>query len=64
MLSVSDQYMCEFSHYIRRILIVLLLAAFAIAFLALIMEAVRTSETQIYFNDTTRRCIPQGYYLQ
>jgi hypothetical protein len=24
------------------------------------MEAVRISETSVYFNETTRRCIPEG----
>jgi hypothetical protein len=27
------------------------------------MEAVRTSETSVYFNGTTRRYIPEGYHL-
>jgi hypothetical protein len=30
---------------------------------ALMMEAVRTSETSIYFNETTRRYIPEGCHL-
>jgi hypothetical protein len=30
---------------------------------ALFMEAVRTSETSVYFNDTTRREIPEGFHL-
>jgi hypothetical protein len=28
------------------------------------MEAVRTSETSVYFNKTIRRYIPEGYNLQ
>jgi hypothetical protein len=28
------------------------------------MEAVRTSETPVYFNETTRLCIPEGYDFQ
>jgi hypothetical protein len=27
----------------------------------LVMEAVRTSETSVYFNETTRRYISEGY---
>jgi hypothetical protein len=27
------------------------------------MEAVRTSETSVYFYETTQRCIPQASYL-
>jgi hypothetical protein len=27
------------------------------------MEAVRTSETLVYFNETTRRYTPEGYHL-
>jgi hypothetical protein len=30
---------------------------------ALIMEAVRTSEMSVYFNETTRRCIPEDFML-
>jgi hypothetical protein len=26
----------------------------------LMMEAARTSEMLVYFNETTRRCIPEG----
>jgi hypothetical protein len=29
-------------------------------FIALMMEAVRTSETSVYFNETTRRCIEEA----
>jgi hypothetical protein len=32
--------------------------------MTLIMEAVRTSETSVYFKETTRRCIPEDCYLQ
>jgi hypothetical protein len=28
------------------------------------MEAVRASETSVYSNETTRRCIPEGFHLQ
>jgi uncharacterized protein YeaC (DUF1315 family) len=28
------------------------------------MEAVPTSEMPVYFNETTRRCISEGYHLQ
>jgi hypothetical protein len=31
--------------------------------LAPMMEAVRTSETSVYFNETTRHYIPEGHYL-
>jgi hypothetical protein len=31
--------------------------------LALMMVAVRTSETSVYCNETTRRYIPEGYFL-
>jgi hypothetical protein len=31
--------------------------------LALIMEAVRTSETLVHLNEITRRYIPEGYHL-
>jgi hypothetical protein len=31
--------------------------------MAQMMEAVRTFETSVYINDTTRRQIPEGYYL-
>jgi hypothetical protein len=31
--------------------------------IALTMEAVRTSETSVYFNDTTRRCIEETSVL-
>jgi hypothetical protein len=27
------------------------------------MEAVRTPETSVYFNEATRRYIPEGYHL-
>jgi hypothetical protein len=33
-------------------------------FIALMMEAVHTSETSVYFNETTRRYIPEGSYLK
>jgi hypothetical protein len=33
-------------------------------FIALMMEAVRTSETSVYSNETTRRYIPEGSNLQ
>jgi hypothetical protein len=32
--------------------------------IALMMEAVRTSETSVYFNDTTWPIIPKGCHLQ
>jgi hypothetical protein len=32
-------------------------------FIALIMEALHTSETSVYFNETTRRYIPEGSTL-
>jgi hypothetical protein len=32
--------------------------------MALMMAAVRTSETLVYFNETTRRYIPEAYCLQ
>jgi hypothetical protein len=32
-------------------------------FIALMMETVRTSETSVYFNNTTRRHIPEGCHL-
>jgi hypothetical protein len=32
--------------------------------IALMMEAVHTSETSVYFNETTRRYIPEGCHLQ
>jgi hypothetical protein len=31
--------------------------------IALMMETVRTSETSVYFNETTWRCIPEGFIL-
>jgi cell division protein FtsL len=31
--------------------------------IALMMEAVRTSETSVYFKHTTRRYISEGYHL-
>jgi hypothetical protein len=31
---------------------------------ALMMEAARTSQTSVYFNETARRYIPEGYRLQ
>jgi hypothetical protein len=31
--------------------------------IALVMEAVRTSETLVYYNETTRRNIREGYYV-
>jgi hypothetical protein len=31
--------------------------------IALMMEAVCNSETSVYFNETARRCIPEGYHL-
>jgi hypothetical protein len=27
------------------------------------MKAVHTSETSVYFNETTLRCVPEGYHL-
>jgi hypothetical protein len=30
----------------------------------MMLEAVRASETSVYCNETTRRCIPEGCYLQ
>jgi hypothetical protein len=32
--------------------------------ISLMMEAVRTTETSLYFNETTRHCNPEGYHLQ
>jgi hypothetical protein len=32
--------------------------------LALLMDSLRTSETSVYFNDSTQRNIPEGYHLQ
>jgi hypothetical protein len=32
-------------------------------FIALMMEALRTSESSFYFNETTRRHIPEGCHL-
>jgi hypothetical protein len=29
----------------------------------MVMEAIRTSETSVYFNETTRRYIPEGCHL-
>jgi hypothetical protein len=29
----------------------------------LLMKTVRISETSVYFNETTRRCIPEGSHL-
>jgi hypothetical protein len=31
--------------------------------ISLMMKAVRTSETSVYFKETTRRCITEGYHL-
>jgi hypothetical protein len=31
--------------------------------ITLMTEAVRTSETSVYFNETTRRCIPEGFII-
>jgi hypothetical protein len=31
---------------------------------ALMIKAVRTSETSVYFNGTTRRNIPEGCHIQ
>jgi hypothetical protein len=31
--------------------------------MAKMMEAVRTSETSVFFNKTTQRCVPEGYYV-
>jgi hypothetical protein len=33
------------------------------SFIALMMETARTSETSVYSNETTRRCIQQGFHL-
>jgi hypothetical protein len=33
-------------------------------FVALMMQAVRTSEASVYFNETTHPYIPEGYHLQ
>jgi hypothetical protein len=33
-------------------------------FIALTIQAVRTSETSVYFDETTRHYISEGYYLQ
>jgi hypothetical protein len=33
---------------------------YALMLIALTMEAVRTSETPVYFSETTRRYIPEG----
>jgi hypothetical protein len=35
----------------------------ALMLIALTMEAVRTSETPVYFSETTRRYIPEGCHL-
>jgi hypothetical protein len=32
-------------------------------YMALMMEAVRTSETSVYFYEITRHCIPEGCHL-
>jgi hypothetical protein len=31
--------------------------------IALLIEVVRTSETSVYYHETTRRYIPENYYL-
>jgi hypothetical protein len=31
---------------------------------ALILEAVRSPETPVYFNETTQRCVPEGCHLR
>jgi hypothetical protein len=33
------------------------------AIITLMMDAAHTSETSVYFNETTRRYIPEGYHL-
>jgi hypothetical protein len=33
------------------------------AIITLMMAAVRTSETSVYFHETTRRCIAEGCHL-
>jgi hypothetical protein len=32
--------------------------------IALMIQIVRTSQTSVYFNETTQRFIPQGYHFQ
>jgi hypothetical protein len=34
-----------------------------VEFISLMMEAVRTSETSVYSNETTRRYVPEGSHL-
>jgi hypothetical protein len=36
----------------------------AVAIIALVMEAVHTSEVSVYFSETIQRYIPEGYLLQ
>jgi hypothetical protein len=53
-------------HYLLRFQVITAASVKMTAFwdISLIMEAVRTSETSVYFNETTWRYIPEGCYLR
>jgi hypothetical protein len=44
-------------------LMMLIYTAFIIRVVASMMEAVRTSETSVYFSETTQRYIPESCYI-
>jgi hypothetical protein len=52
MTAVCERALCSLVEAVRRIRLI-----------ALMMEAVRTSETSVYFNETTQHCIPEGCHL-
>jgi hypothetical protein len=59
---ISKLYVTEHTHmncYAVRVFYNLEMTAFWDKFIALMMEAVRTSETSVYFNNTTLHYIPE-----
>jgi hypothetical protein len=63
---ISKHYVTEQKHmncYAVRVFYNLKMTAFWDKFIALMMEAVRTSETSVYFNNTTRHYIPEDCNL-
>jgi hypothetical protein len=58
MLQLPEIFQTLSSHFTKT------LSWLSMLFIALMMEAVRTSETLVYSSETTRRYIPEGSHLQ
>jgi hypothetical protein len=64
-LTVASMKLIAFRDIVPRSLVVVadLSEVRTASIIAIMMEAVRTSETSVYY-ESTRRCIPEGYHLQ